>query len=432
MTMTQGWKSQLSDVSGQLDLELVRATRQGVARLRHTGASALNYVRQNEPELMFDDQPVAPAVRQWLPKVRPLLMREKDNRVLIVGCQMKNIDPKGTGFIDGKHTLLFENDDSTRRLTKSLPDGVGVLFQARFQSHGRMLPLINEAKGRVDPITNEPNPVLIVPVLRPTEIRQLITLGRMPEDELLARLRPRLPSHVQAAMREAGAEVRAASTAVLDGAMRKYARGHGATTVPRETEEPPSNGKGRAKSGAIKEFLERHPALDGEGAAAQARRLTPLALTHFGRDASHYEKTFKTLETTISSQRKRDAQAAPVTPSVPTPAPPMPPPPPPREEPPPQMPPPRPVNDTPPPGGGLDKTMSAIDALADSLREIELHAERMANHGKVLAEHAGMLMEQIGFAKFAIENARGDLKSGLQADIEQRVRAALVHVMGGA
>jgi hypothetical protein len=428
MTMTHGWKSQLADVTGQLDLELVRSTRHGVARLRHTGTSAINYVRQHEPELMFDDQPVAPAVRQWLPRVRPILMREKDNRVLIVGCQARNIDPKDTGFIDGKRTVLFENDDSTRRITKKLPDETGVLFQARFQTHGKMLPLVNEAKHRVDPITNEPNPVLIVPVLRPTEIRQLITLGRMPEEELLARLRPRLPSQVHAAMREAEPEVRATSDAILDGAMRRYLRGDGATTAPQAEGPPPISGNGRAKSGAIKDFLERHPALDGEGSAAQARRLTPLALTHFGRDASHYEKTFKTLETTISAQRKRDAQAAPVTPppSIPPPDVPMPPlplpPPPPREEPPP-----RPVNDTP---GGLDKTMSAIDALTDTLGEIELHAERMANHGKVLGEHARMLTEQIGFAKFAIETLRGDVKSGLQADIEQRVRAALAHVMG--
>jgi hypothetical protein len=429
--MTNDWKSQLAGVNRQIDVSVIRATRDGVAGLRHTPMSALSHIRQNEPELLVDGQPLAPAVRQWLPKIRTILQRDTDNRVLIVGCQMRNIDPKDTGFIDGKRVILFENDESKSRITKSLPDAVGVLFQAKFQSHGRMLPLINEAKTRTDPVTMKPRPVLIVPVLRPTEIRQLITLGSMSENELLAKLQPRLPANVQAAMKLAAPETRAATEAILDGALRKFVQPVAEPIAEIETaedDESPVLPNGALRRGALQNFVDRHPALDGEGVSAQARRLTPAALQYFRRPEAHREKTFKSLETTISANRKRLAQTGPAagTPSVPpTSAPPPDEPPPPvlpLDEPPPPPPPPRPVNSA-PPAGALDKSLSAIDALGDSLGEIELHAAKMAHHGKQLVEHIGM-------AKFAIENLRGDLKSGLHADIEQRVRAALAHVMG--
>lgn len=423
VTMSNDWKSQLADVSKQIDVSIVRATREGTASLRHTPVSALSFVTQNKHELLADGQPLSDAVRQWLPKVRFVLRRGHNDRVLIIGCQRKNIDPQGSGFVDNDdQIILWENDEShDRNAGKRVPARVGVLFQARFMSHRRSLPLINEARERN---------ILVVPVLKPTEIRQLLTYGRLSDEELLTRVQPRLPAPIQAAMRIASPEARAASDAVIAGGLQKWVKGE-AVPDPVDAEvvdESPAETvvTAPAKRGFIQAFIDLHPALPGEGVSAQARRLLPLAMQHFRRPPALEKNTFRTLETTISTSRKRPAAVVPPTSAPPPEERPMPPPMPEEEVPPP---PPPPVNNA-PTSGPLDKTLSAIDALGDSLAEIELHAEQMSNHGTVLAEHGRQLSEQIGFAKFAIENLRGDLRAGVHADIEQRVRAALVHVMG--
>jgi hypothetical protein len=199
--------------------------------------AASNYLRQlNEPRptpitkaenglykttfpLAFDGVQINPVVDQWLSKVRGAL-RDPNSRVLIAGCQKRNIDPGGKfGLVDHPRIVWWENPGDSRNdrwNNTAIPSRVSLVFTQRWCDHAMTNSL--SAQGRARKIT-------VTPILAGHEVKALLQLGLMDAEELERRLRPVVPSAIQALMRSASVTGRVTSQVLLEGQIQKLVHG---------------------------------------------------------------------------------------------------------------------------------------------------------------------------------------------------------------
>jgi hypothetical protein len=262
--------------------------------------------------LKFDDVPLSKTVETWLSKVRGAL-RDPAMRVLIYGCQKRNIDPGGQfGLAEHPRIVWWENgqQSSDKYATKAIPQQIGFVTGMRFMGHSLTDSIFAKARARNIPFT---------PPIAGHDVKALVQLGLMNETELERRLRPIIPSAIRALMNAGSPTANATTAVMLDGQIHKLVKGD-ELPKPLEPDTTPTTGDLMAKAakvvvekkkrvilnpamGPVQKVLQQHPkvALDESlSYTERARQLIDAC-----RDAGLTETSIASLALAVGGWQKR-------------------------------------------------------------------------------------------------------------------------------
>lgn len=180
---------------------------------------------KSQMPLEFDGVPVGKVVEQWLSKVRGAL-RGPDSRVLLAGCQKRNLDPEGRFDYRDQHgrdrIVWWESQrrSDNKRATSVIPSRVALLITLRFLRHSLSDALEAQAKQR-----GIVSPGGQGTLLSARDARLLLQLGFMDAAELQQRLRPAIPSPIATLMRSASPMAIASARTLMEGQIHKLVQG---------------------------------------------------------------------------------------------------------------------------------------------------------------------------------------------------------------
>lgn len=363
-----------------------------------------------------DNEPLTETVLEWLPRFR-YIFHKTTQTIVIAGCQVRNIDPSRyfskarTPWT--KRVEIFDNEKGNR----DLPADAGIVVIMKWFGHAQSLALKNQALGRRPGV-----PILIGETVK--DIKHLLNLGVLLPETFQSRVKAKFPHSYQTL----NATARALMQVQANQTIRRLAYGdhpprHAADRFPEvDTEMPTTDDTQRtkAKRGAVKAFMARHPTAEELASPEWKAATTDDAKGYYLLAIAHAEGVPTTHGTIVNSIRElrraaaaaeaaeaeRQRAALPLDTPTPAPAPAPEPPPPVRVE---------GTLDERPSHPALTSAHSAIDQAFETLR--------------LMREHHKAMGEQLDLMEMALQDAQRFAGSELIVDMQKGMQAALQEAM---